>query len=111
MQQLLRPGGLLVTLEHTGQQWDAPNGWAPLQWVAVSGLRRYGEWALAEEISSRWLAMVEAQYRAIGQLFEKYDVESLRAGGGGEYAGVTGFGWTNGVVLEMLATRNGGEPE
>ena len=99
---LLRPGGLLATLAHTGQQWDAPNGWAPLQWVAISGLRRYGENALAGEIARRWLAMVEAQYRETGQLFEKYDVEAGTAGSGGEYAGETGFGWTNGVTLELL---------
>jgi len=34
--QLLKPGGLAATNVNTGQQWDAPNGWAPLQWIAVS---------------------------------------------------------------------------
>ena len=95
LQRLLRPGG----------QWDAPNGWAPLQWIAVSGLRRYGQTALASRIADHWLGMVEAQYRATGQLYEKYDVEQGRAGSGGEYAGETGFGWTNGVTLELLSTR------
>ena len=40
---LLRPGGIVTTTVDTGQQWDAPNGWAPLQWIAVEGLNRYGE--------------------------------------------------------------------
>ena len=51
--------------------------------------------------------MVEAHYEASGQLFEKYDVVACRAGSGGEYATETGFGWTNGVTLELLATHGG----
>lgn len=106
LETLLRPGGLVTTSSPTGEQWDAPNGWAPLQWIAVAGLRRYGENALADEIASRWLAMVEDQYRATGQLLEKYDVEQLGVGTGGEYITETGFGWTNGVVLELLDLRS-----
>ena len=40
---LLEPGGIRTTETHTGQQWDAPNGWAPLQWMAVAGFARYGK--------------------------------------------------------------------
>lgn len=101
--QLLRPGGLLTTLNETGQQWDSPNGWAPLQWIAVAGLRRYGFTHLAQTISERWVRMVERHYRATGLLLEKYDVVRGGAGAGGEYVTETGFGWTNGVTLELLA--------
>lgn len=103
VERLLAPGGLNTSDTRTGQQWDAPNGWAPLQWIAVAGLARYGEDRLAGEITARWLAMVERQYLTTGQLFEKYDVETGLAGGGGEYPVATGFGWTNGVTLQMLA--------
>jgi alpha,alpha-trehalase len=103
LKKLLRPGGLMTTLVETGQQWDAPNGWAPLQWIAVAGLSHYGENWLAGEIAQRWLSMVEESFAATGQLFEKYDVERRTAGGGGEYGTVTGFGWTNGVTQELLA--------
>lgn len=96
--ELLAPGGLRTTVVNTGQQWDTPNGWAPLQWVAVSGLRRYGEDALAAEIAKRWLATVEREYQASGKMLEKYDVEEAKAGGGGEYPTQDGFGWTNGVT-------------
>ncbi|PQM27106.1 trehalase [Sphingopyxis lindanitolerans] len=106
LERLLRPGGLMTTLCDSGQQWDAPNGWAPLQWIAISGLRRYGETGLADSIAGRWLAMVEAHYEASGQLFEKYDVVACAAGSGGEYVTETGFGWTNGVTLELLATQD-----
>lgn len=100
--ELLAPGGLRTTTVRTGQQWDTPNGWAPLQWVAVSGLRRYSEDALAGEIAKRWLSTVEREYRASGKMLEKYDVEEAKAGGGGEYPTQDGFGWTNGVTRRLL---------
>ncbi len=80
-----------------------PNGWAPLQWIAVAGLRRYGFADRAATIAERWVTMVERHYRATGLLLEKYDVERGGAGAGGEYVTETGFGWTNGVTLELLA--------
>src|SRR6202041_2625950 len=54
--KLLQAGGLATTLVNTGQQWDAPNGWAPLQWIAVMGLRDYGYSTLAEAIATGWVA-------------------------------------------------------
>lgn len=101
-EQLLAPGGLRTTLVQSGEQWDWPNGWAPLQWIAVAGLRRYEHVALAQEISQRWLATVEAAYRQTGLLFEKYDVETGMVGSGGEYAPQVGFGWTNGVTADFF---------
>ena len=100
---LLRGGGLLTTQLHSGQQWDAPNGWAPLQWMAVCGLRDYGHQRLAGTIASRWLGLVERVYHETGRLLEKYDVCDDRPGGGGEYPMQDGFGWTNGVVAALAA--------
>jgi alpha,alpha-trehalase len=99
----LKPGGLLTTLHSTGQQWDAPNGWAPLQWICYKGLQNYGFEALAEEIKNRWLAFNEQVYMETGKMMEKYNVlnPSTNAGGG-EYPNQDGFGWTNGVFLAML---------
>ncbi|WP_262490642.1 trehalase family glycosidase [Hymenobacter amundsenii] len=98
----LKAGGLVTTLSRTGQQWDAPNAWAPLQWLAVTGLRRYHETALAHTIVGRWMALNEQVFRRIGKLMEKYDVENPTApGGGGEYPLQDGFGWTNGVWLDF----------
>ena len=101
--KLLAPGGVRTTLNRTGQQWDAPNGWAPLQWIAAASLDRYGAKDLAKKISTRWLATVDAVYRRTGRVIEKYDVEQPGLGGGGEYAVQDGFGWTNGVVVAMMA--------
>jgi alpha,alpha-trehalase len=101
--QLLRAGGLLTSTVSTGEQWDAPNGWAPLQWIAIEGLRRYGREALAATIACRWMANVENVYRASGKLVEKYNVLSPgQGGGGGEYPLQDGFGWTNGVLRRLL---------
>lgn len=74
------------------------DGWAPLQWVAVVGLRNYGKRQLAERIAGRWNCENLDGYRASGTLIEKYDVVNDRPGGGGEYELQIGFGWTNGVL-------------
>jgi alpha,alpha-trehalase len=100
---LLERGGLVTTPVVSGEQWDAPNGWAPLQWIAISGLRRYQEHALASAIACRWMVTVEDVYRRSGKLVEKYDVISTEhAGGGGEHPLQDGFGWTNGVMRKLL---------
>ena len=100
--RLLQPGGIVTTTIATGQQWDAPNGWAPLQWIAVEGLRRYGHPQLAFRIARRWVATVRRVYRNTGKLVEKYNVERELPGGGGEYPLQDGFGWTNGVTQALL---------
>ncbi len=100
---LLQPGGLATTLVESGQQWDAPNGWAPLQWIAVVGLRNYRYPALAQDVATRWVKKTIAGYRQQAKLVEKYNVTTTGgdAGGGGEYATQIGFGWTNGVLLAL----------
>ncbi|MDX1672698.1 MAG: trehalase family glycosidase, partial [Balneolaceae bacterium] len=100
--KFLEEGGLVSSLHETGQQWDHPNGWAPLQWMAVSGLRDYGHDSLAEEIAQRWLKLNRAVYDRTGKMMEKYNVTDLfLEGGGGEYPLQDGFGWTNGVAVAL----------
>ena len=100
--KFLHPGGLVTTLTRSGQQWDAPNGWAPLQWMAIKGLRDYGYTQLADEIRQRWMALNEKTYVATGKMMEKYNVMDIDAkAGGGEYPNQDGFGWTNGVYLKL----------
>jgi alpha,alpha-trehalase len=103
--KLLALGGLATTLTESGQQWDSPNGWAPLQWIAVKGLRNYGFDALAKEIATRWVGENIAGYQHQAKLVEKYNVTTPGGdeGGGGEYATQIGFGWTNGVLLALAA--------
>ncbi len=105
--RLLKIGGLTATDISSGQQWDSPNGWAPLQWMAIKGLNQYGEDALAEEIARRWMARVIGTYEKSGVLFEKYDVVApdispTGGAGGGEYPMQIGFGWTNGTLLALM---------
>jgi alpha,alpha-trehalase len=101
-QSLLTAHGLLTTTQNTGQQWDAPNGWAPLQWIAISGLQRHGQAELATLIAQRWMTRNIDVYRATGKLLEKYDVVGDATAGGGEYPLQDGFGWTNGVLRKLL---------
>ena len=99
----LRGGGVLTTLNFTGQQWDAPNGWAPLQWMTIKGLRKYGFDETANEVKDRWLALNENVYKRTGKMFEKYNVDDITLhAGGGEYPLQDGFGWTNGVASALL---------
>ena len=103
-QDFLKAGGLVTTLTDNGQQWDSPNGWAPLHWVAIEGLRNYGYYSLANEIKSRWIKTNVKVFTAKHKLIEKYDVVSAHGvGGGGEYPLQDGFGWTNGVLAALLA--------
>ena len=98
----LKPGGLVTTPNHTGQQWDAPNGWAPLQWMAIKGLRNYGYTVLANEIKDRWIKINSGVYQTTFKMLEKYNVEDLtKESGGGEYPTQDGFGWTNGVFQKL----------
>ena len=102
--KFLQPGGLVTTLETTGQQWDAPNGWAPLQWMAVIGLKKYNQHELADEIAKRWIKLNTGVFKRTGKLMEKYNVVNTHLeAGGGEYAGQDGFGWTNGVLLALIS--------
>ncbi|MBU5512648.1 alpha,alpha-trehalase TreA, partial [Enterobacteriaceae bacterium S18_ASV_15] len=101
--RLLKPGGISTTTINSGQQWDAPNGWAPLQWVAVEGLQNYGQQKVAMDVTWRFLKNVQHTYDREKKLVEKYDVSSTgTGGGGGEYPLQDGFGWSNGVTLRML---------
>lgn len=100
----LKAGGFVTTLIASGQQWDAPNGWPPLEWLAIQGVRRYDHARLADTARDRWLALNRRTYRATGKIMEKYDVVDLnRRAGGGEYPTQDGFGWSNGVALALAA--------
>lgn len=101
--RFLKPGGLVTSLVNTGQQWDAPNGWAPLQYLAIRGLLNYRFDGLAAEISRRWTGYNIRIFRKTGKLLEKYNVvDTTVIAGGGEYPTQDGFGWTNGVLLKLL---------
>ena len=104
--RLLEPGGIATTCRHSAEQWDRPNGWAPLQWMAIAGAARYGARRLATEIRQRWLDTVGSLYEREYKLVEKYALEPTPegavGGGGGEYPLQDGFGWTNGITRRLL---------
>jgi alpha,alpha-trehalase len=95
----LKAGGLVTTLSTSPQQWDSPNGWAPLQWFAVIALENYGKQTLANRVMANWLTNIEKCYQHKPALMEKYNVvQPGIIASGGEYDVQEGFGWTNGVT-------------
>jgi alpha,alpha-trehalase len=102
------PGGLLTSTQTTGNQWDAPFGWAPLQLLAVQGLRRAGSEQDADRVARKFVALVAKEFGEHGTIVEKYDVvraESDVSAGlrFGYTSNEVGFGWTNAAFLELLA--------
>jgi alpha,alpha-trehalase len=100
---LLKDGGIASSVHNSGQQWDAPNGWAPLNWMTIWGFDRCGQVAMAKDIATRWARLNNDVYQRTGKLLEKYNVVDTHiASGGGEYPTQDGFGWTNGVLLALI---------
>jgi alpha,alpha-trehalase len=102
------PGGLLTSTEVTGNQWDAPFGWAPLQMIAAGGLRRYGFDEDADRIGAKFISLVAKEFDEHGTIVEKYDMRRRESDVAadikfGYSANQVGFGWTNGAVLDLLA--------
>lgn len=99
-----RRGGLQMSTEDTGEQWDAPYGWAPTNWLAVEGLARYGYTVDAQRIAHKFMASVQNGYSRDGTIREKYNMDKASSEVQvvtGYKENVVGFGWTNGVYLEM----------
>jgi alpha,alpha-trehalase len=103
---LLKPGGVVSTTNDTGQQWDAPNGWAPLEWITYKGLTNYHFDQLAHTMRRRWMQLNQKVFHHTEKMMEKYNIENLsKKAGGGEYKTQDGFGWTNGVYLQLKNTN------
>lgn len=102
------PGGVPSSLISSGQQWDFPNSWSPTTWIIIEGLRANGQPDLARGIADKWVKKNYAMWRSSGgRMFEKYNVASEcvnASASGGEYELQEGFGWTNGVILDLLLT-------
>ncbi|MDJ0707513.1 MAG: trehalase family glycosidase [Leptolyngbyaceae cyanobacterium MO_188.B28] len=103
------PGGLLTSTHVSGNQWDAPFGWAPLQLFAVEGLHHYGYHCEADRLSRKFIKMVVQEFERSGAIVEKYDVNRCSGDVSDEIffgysSNEIGFGWTNGVVLELMAS-------
>lgn len=70
-------GGIPTTLQHSGEQWDLPNAWPPLQYMVIMGLLNTGDvWAkeLAFEMASRWVRSNFVAYNESGHMYEKVNL-------------------------------------
>ncbi|EDV36486.2 uncharacterized protein Dana_GF11930, isoform B [Drosophila ananassae] len=101
------PGGVPNTLYRTGEQWDMPNVWAPMQYFLVEGINNLNTKeakAMSKDWAIRWVKSNFKAYKDGRHMYEKYNAEEFGGhGGGGEYGVQTGFGWSNGVIIEWLA--------
>uniref|UniRef100_A0A3Q0TFW8 Trehalase n=1 Tax=Amphilophus citrinellus TaxID=61819 RepID=A0A3Q0TFW8_AMPCI len=82
------PNGVPTSLRESGQQWDYPNAWPPLQHMLIDGLSRLpSEDAkkLSFDLAQRW---IKTNWLA----YIKYE----------HFGAHLGFGWTNGVALQLL---------
>jgi len=100
-------GGVPNTLEETGEQWDFPNVWPPMQHMLIEGLMNLNEensTTMAHDWAARWTRSNFIAYQDSRVMYEKYIATELGGhGGGGEYNIQIGFGWTNGVIMDLLA--------
>jgi alpha,alpha-trehalase len=98
-----RPGGLSSSTYASGLQWDSPFGWAPLNWIAVDGLRKTGYIDDARRVSGEFTRTIRTSFEKEGTIHEKYNVEteSSKVDVIAGYQNVIGFGWTNAVYVEM----------
>ncbi|XP_070931767.1 trehalase isoform X4 [Macaca nemestrina] len=98
--------GIPTSLQKTGQQWDFPNAWAPLQDLVIRGLAKAPlprAQEVAFQLAQNWIRTNFDVYSQKSAMYEKYDISNGgQPGGGGEYEVQEGFGWTNGVVLMLL---------
>ena len=79
-------------------QWAYPNGWAPLHFIVVEGLLKYGYREDAERIAHKWLRTNLDWFTEHGVFLEKYNVVTPdKPPQKGVYPSQTGFGWTNAV--------------
>jgi alpha,alpha-trehalase len=98
------PGGLAMSDTNSGVQWDLPFGWAPTNWLAVKGLAQYGFTIASSRTATEFSQTVLQNFLRDGTIREKYNVVSGStnvAVSAGYKSNAIGFGWTNGVYLQM----------
>lgn len=99
---------------HPEMQWNGPSGWAPHHMMAVEAATRYGDYATAGRIASKWLDTIHHVHSRDGIILERYDVVKgdhppVQAGRYEETQGEgPGFGWTNASVPWALIEVIGG---
>lgn len=101
-------GGLVTTSKKGGkhgvpEQWAYPNGWAPLHWLVIKGLEKYGYHEDAKRIALKWLKTNLWHFEKKGLFLEKYNVvKPTKPASKGVYPTQTGFAWTNAIFLRLV---------
>jgi alpha,alpha-trehalase len=83
-------------------QWAYPNGWAPLELVAIEGMKRCGYNNDAERVARKWISGNLVKFEEQGEFIEKYNVVDIHDEPvEGVYPSQLGFGWTNAVFVRL----------
>jgi len=109
-----QPGGIVMSDRQTGVQWDMPHAWAPIQMLAVEGMRRYGFTSEADRVTKEFLTMVARNFLRDGTIREKYDAVRRSTEidvTAGYTTNVVGFGWTNATFMVLLHQLPAAEQE
>jgi len=84
-------------------QWAYPNGWAPLHYIVIEGLKNYGYHEEAKRIASAWVKTNLDWFDRNGVFLEKYNVVNTKKPPiEGLYPSQTGFGWTNAIFIKLV---------
>lgn len=101
-------GGLATTRnsnEYEGDtptQWAYPNGWAPLHWVTIEGLKSYGYYDEASATARTWIGNNLDNFMKNNVFREAYNVvDPNLPPKPGLYPPQLGFGWTNAVFIDL----------
>lgn len=74
------PGGIPSSLDNSGQQWDYPNAWSPLQYIVITALDNTNyRWAqdVAFDLAERWIRSNYEAYRKKKIMYEKVTTASI----------------------------------
>lgn len=84
------------------KQWDYPNIWSPIEYLAVIGLLRYGFVEDARRIMKASVTAHAAIFRKYHTFFEKLNGETGEAPNAFKYENQEGFGWTNAAFFRYI---------
>jgi alpha,alpha-trehalase len=82
-------------------QWDYPNGWACLQYIAVKGLANYNYTDDAKRIAYKYLLTVSLNFNKTQNLWEKYNITDGSINVSNEYEMPTMMSWTAGTFVYL----------
>lgn len=83
-------------------QWGETNGWAPIHFIGIEGLKNYGFRVEAKRITNNYVATIYNNFIKTNNLWEKYNIVDGTVNTSNEYQMPAFLGWTAGVFLHLI---------